>query len=67
MGSVRLVPPFHRAHATKRVLGTARKSVVDLMHCSFTTSPERILSARLSFPQPVGGPRKAVIGMSRPL
>ena len=67
MRSVRLVPPFRRAHATKPVLGTARKTVVDLTHCSFTISPERIPSAPPSYPQLADGPRKAVIGTTRPL
>ena len=65
--STRLAPPFHRPHAIKRVLGTARKSVVGLTHCSFTTSPERIPSEPLSSPQLADGHREAVIGTTRPL
>jgi hypothetical protein len=67
MRSVRLAPPFHGAHVTKRVLGTARKFVVDLTHCSFTILPEHIPSVPQSFPQLADGPREAVIGTTRPL
>jgi hypothetical protein len=67
MRSVRPASPFHRVHVTKRVLGTTRKSVVDLVHCSFTILPERTPSAPLSFLRPADGPREAVIGTARPL
>ena len=67
MRSIRLAPSFHRAHATKRVLGTVRKSVVGLTHYSFIISPERIPSAPLSFLQLADGRHEAVIGTTRPL
>ena len=41
MRSNRLGPPFHRAHVTKSVLGTIRKSAVGLMHWSCITSALR--------------------------
>ena len=62
MRSTRLARPFHRIHAIKRVLGTARKSVVGLVRCSCTTLRGRIPSVPLLFQLPVGGARKVVIG-----
>jgi hypothetical protein len=62
MRSVHLAPPFHRAHATKRVLGPVRKSVVGLTHCSCINLRGRTPSERLSCQPLVGGPREAAIG-----
>jgi hypothetical protein len=67
MGSALPEPPFHRAPVTKRVLGTVLRSVVGLTHCSCTILRERILSEHLLCQLLVGGPRVAVIGMTRPL
>jgi hypothetical protein len=62
MRSTRLAPPFLRVHATKRVLGTVRKSVVGLVHCSCTILLGRIPLVLLLFRLPVGGAHEVAIG-----